>query len=179
VIIPEDEWIRMDNGLEGLEGGGATSDWERMLVSSGSLPSKLLVEVVDPVVTVVLVMKGSASEGPEGWCCRMERRAARVAASALLRRDVKSMVMLAGGLVPVGVVCMLLGRGEPVPVRAMVFVELGRRPGPGGGIVGVMLGWGAPVLVRAVLCCWGAGFMVGMVWEGRREGWEGQQGDDS
>ncbi len=132
MIFPEDEWIRMDNGLEGLEGGSATSDWGRMLVSSGSLLSKLLIKVVDLVVTVVLVVKGSASEGPEGRCCRMERRAARVAASVLLRRDVKSMVRLAVGLLLVGVVCMLLGRGKPVPVRAMVFVELGRKPGPGG-----------------------------------------------
>ncbi len=53
--------------MEGLEGHGATSNWERMLVSSGSLLSKLLVKVVDPVVTVVLVVKGLASEGPEGW----------------------------------------------------------------------------------------------------------------
>ncbi len=80
---------------------------------------------------------------------------------------------------PVGMVCMLLGRRKPVPVRAMVFVELARRPGPGEGIVGVILGWGAPVLVGVVLCCWGGGFMVGMVWEGRMEGWEGQQGDGS
>ncbi len=115
--------------------------------------SKLLVKVVDPVVLVVLVVKGSVLEGPEGWCCRMERRAARVAALILLRRDVKSMVKLAGDSVPVGVVCMLLGRAKPVPARGMVFVELGRRPGSGGGIVGVMLGWGAPVLVRVVLCC--------------------------
>ncbi len=91
----------------------------------------------------------------------------------------KSAVRLAGGSVPVGVVCMLLGRGKPVSVRAMVFVELGRKPGPGGGVVGVLLGWGAPVLVRVVLCCWGGGFMVGMVWERRREGGEGQQSDDS
>ncbi len=147
-----------------MEGGGATSDWERMLVSSGSLSFKFLVKVVDPVVTAVLVVKGSASEGPEGQCCKMERREAHVAASVLLRRDVKSVVRLAGGLVPVGVVCMLLGRGKSVPVRAMVFVELGRKPGPGGGVVGVLLGWGAPVLVRVVLCCWGGGFLVGMVW---------------
>ncbi len=163
MIIPEDNWIQMDDGLEGLEGCGATSDWERMLVSSGSLSSKLLVKVVDPVVTVVLVVKGSASEGPEGRCYRIERRAARVAALVLLRRDVKSMVRLAGGSMPVGVVCMLLGRGKPVPVRAMVFVELGRKPGPGGGVVGVLLDWGAPVLVRVMLCCWGGGIMVGMV----------------
>ncbi len=69
---------------------GATSDWERMLVSSGSSPSKLLVKVVDLVVTVVLVVKGSVLEGPEGWCCRMEKRAAHVAALILLRRDMKS-----------------------------------------------------------------------------------------
>jgi hypothetical protein len=53
--------------------------------------------------------------------------------NVLLRRDVKSVVRLAGGSLPVGVVCMLLGRGKPVPVRAMVFLELGRKPGPGGG----------------------------------------------
>ncbi len=64
-------------------------------------------------------------------------------------------------------------------VRAMVFVELGRKPGPGGGVVGVLLGWGAPVLVRAVLCCWGGGFMMGMVCEGRREGGEVEQSGDS
>jgi hypothetical protein len=58
------------------------------LVSSGSLLSKLLVKVVDPVVTVVFVVKGSVPEGPEGLCCRMERRATRVAVSVLLRRDV-------------------------------------------------------------------------------------------
>ncbi len=141
--------------------------------------SKLLVEVMDLVVMVVLVVKGSALEGPEGQCCRMERRAAGVAASVLLRRDMKSVVRLAGGSVPVGVVCMLLGRGKPVPVRAMVFVKLGRRPGPGGGVLGVLLGWGAPVLVRVLLCCWGGGFMVGMVREGRKEGGAGQQGDGS
>ncbi len=69
--IPEDEWIQMDDGLEGLEGGGATSDWERMLVSSGSLLSKLLVEVVDLVVTVVLVVRGQCQRGQRdgavGW----------------------------------------------------------------------------------------------------------------
>ncbi len=108
VIIPEDEWIRMDDGLEGLEGGGATFNWERMLVSSGSLLSKFLVKVVYLVVTVVLVVKGSALEGPEGQCCRMERRAARVAALVLLRRDMKSVVRLEGGSLPVGVVCMLV-----------------------------------------------------------------------
>ncbi len=140
MIIPEDDWIWMDNGLEGFEGHGATSDWGRMSVSSGSLLSKLLVKVVNLVVMVVLVVKGSASEGPEGRCCRMERRAACVAVLVLLRRDLKSVVRLAGGLVLVGVVCMLLGRGKPVPARAMVFVELGRKPGPGGSIVGVLLG---------------------------------------
>jgi hypothetical protein len=82
---------------------------------------------------------------------------------------------------------MVLGRGEPVPVRAMVILVLGRKPvpvsamvflvlgrrvlrrvlGPGGGLVGVLLDWGAPVLVRDTVFSWGGGFMVGMVWEGR------------
>ena len=66
-MMPEDDRICVNNGLEGLEGRGAISIWERMLVSSGSLSSKLLVKVVDPVVTVVLVVKGSAFEEPKGW----------------------------------------------------------------------------------------------------------------
>ncbi len=66
-MMLEDDWIHVDNGLEGVEGCGATSDWEKMLVSSGFLLSKLLVKVVDLVVMVVLVVKGLASEGPEGW----------------------------------------------------------------------------------------------------------------
>ncbi len=97
---------------------------------------------------------------------------------------------------PVGVMCMVLDRGKPVPVGAMVFVVLGRRVlwpgqgivvvmvfrsgvlGPGVGVVGVVLGWGAPVLVRVGMLSWGGGFMVGMVWEGRREDGEEQQSSD-
>ena len=56
----------MDDGLQGLEGRGATSDWERMLVSLGSSSSKLLVEVVDPVMMMVLVVKELALVGPKG-----------------------------------------------------------------------------------------------------------------
>jgi hypothetical protein len=41
---------------DGLEGRGATSDWERMKLSSGSSSSMLLVEVVDPVVMVLFVL---------------------------------------------------------------------------------------------------------------------------
>ena len=39
----------MDERMEGFEGRGVTFDWEGMKVSSGSLPSKLFVEVVELV----------------------------------------------------------------------------------------------------------------------------------
>ncbi len=42
VMMPEDDWICLDEGMKGL-GCGVTSDWERMKVSSGSSSSKLLV----------------------------------------------------------------------------------------------------------------------------------------
>ncbi len=66
-MMPEDDWIRVDDRLEGLKSHGTMSNWERMMVSSGSLLSKLLVKVVNPVVRVVLVVKGLAAAGPEGW----------------------------------------------------------------------------------------------------------------
>jgi hypothetical protein len=55
-MMPEDDWMCLDGVIDGLEGRGATSDWERMKLSSGSLPSMLLVEVVEPVVMVLLVL---------------------------------------------------------------------------------------------------------------------------
>ena len=53
---PEDNWMCFDEVIDGLEGRGATSDWERMKLSSGSSPSMLLMEVVEPVVMVLLVL---------------------------------------------------------------------------------------------------------------------------
>ncbi len=55
-MMPEDDWMCLGKVIDGLEGCGATSDWERMKLSSGSLPSMLLVEVVEPVVMVLLVL---------------------------------------------------------------------------------------------------------------------------
>jgi hypothetical protein len=54
-MMPEDDWMCLDEVIDGLEGRGATSDWKRKL-SSGSSPSMLLVEVVDPVVMVLFVL---------------------------------------------------------------------------------------------------------------------------
>ena len=55
-MMPEDDWMCLDEVIDGLEGRGATSDWERMKLSLGSLSSMLSVEVVEPVVMVC-------------WCC--------------------------------------------------------------------------------------------------------------
>ena len=55
-MMPKDDCMCLDEVIDGLEGRGATSDWERMKLSSGSLPSMLLVEVVEPVVMVLLVL---------------------------------------------------------------------------------------------------------------------------
>ena len=55
-MMPEDDWMCLDEVIDGLEGRGATSDWERMKLSLGSSPSMLLVEVVEPVVMVLLVL---------------------------------------------------------------------------------------------------------------------------
>ncbi len=49
--MPEDDWICLDKGMEVLEGCGVMSDCERIKLSSGS-SSGLLLEVVEPVVTV-------------------------------------------------------------------------------------------------------------------------------
>ena len=54
--MPADDWMCLDEVIDWLEGRGATSDWERMKLSSGSSPSMLLMEVVDPVVMVLLVL---------------------------------------------------------------------------------------------------------------------------
>ena len=56
VMMPEDDWMCLDEVIDGLEGCGATSDWERMKLSLGSSPSMLLVEVVDPVVMTLFVL---------------------------------------------------------------------------------------------------------------------------
>ena len=55
-MMPEDDWMCLDEVIDGLEGHGATSDWEWMKLSLGSLSSMLLVEVVEPVVMVLLVL---------------------------------------------------------------------------------------------------------------------------
>ncbi len=55
-MIPEDDWMCLDEVIDGLEGRGATSDWDRMKLSSGSSPSMLLMDVVEPVVIVLLVL---------------------------------------------------------------------------------------------------------------------------
>ena len=55
-MMPEDDWMCLGEVIDGLEGRGATSNWERMKLSSGSSPSMLLVEVVDPVVMVLFVL---------------------------------------------------------------------------------------------------------------------------
>ena len=56
VMIPEDDWMCLDEVIDGLEGRGTTSDWDRMKLSSGSSPSMLLMDVVEPVVIVLLVL---------------------------------------------------------------------------------------------------------------------------
>ncbi len=55
-MMTEDDWMCLDKVIDGLEGCGATLDWERMKLSSGSSPSMLLVEVVELVVMVLLVL---------------------------------------------------------------------------------------------------------------------------
>ena len=55
-MIPEDDWMCLDEVIDVLEGRGATSDWDRMKLSSGSSPSMLLMDVVEPVVIVLLVL---------------------------------------------------------------------------------------------------------------------------
>ena len=55
-MMPEDDWMCLDEVIDGLEGCGATSDWERMKLSLGSSPSMLLVKVVDPVVMTLFVL---------------------------------------------------------------------------------------------------------------------------
>ncbi len=55
-MMPEDDLMCLDEVIDGLEGRRAMSDWERMKLSSGLLPSMLLVEVVEPVVMVLLVL---------------------------------------------------------------------------------------------------------------------------
>ena len=55
-MMPEDDWMCLDKVIDGLEGCGATLDWERMKLSSGLLLSMLLVEVVEPVVMVLMVL---------------------------------------------------------------------------------------------------------------------------
>ena len=55
-MMPEDDWMCLDEVIDGLEGHGATSDWEWMKLSLGSSSSMLLVEVVEPVVMVLLVL---------------------------------------------------------------------------------------------------------------------------
>ncbi len=55
-MIPEDDWMCLDEVIDGLKGRGAMPDWERMKLSLGSSPSMLLVEVVEPVVMVLLVL---------------------------------------------------------------------------------------------------------------------------
>ena len=55
-MMPEDDWMCLDKVIDRLEGRGATSDWERMRLSSGSSLSMLLVDVVEPVVMVLLVL---------------------------------------------------------------------------------------------------------------------------
>ena len=55
-MMPEDDWMCLDEVIDGLEGRGATSDWDRMKLSSGSSPSMLLMDVVEPVVIVLLVL---------------------------------------------------------------------------------------------------------------------------
>ena len=55
-MMPEDDWMCLDEVIDGLEGRGTTSDWDRMKLSSGSSPSMLLMDVVEPVVIVLLVL---------------------------------------------------------------------------------------------------------------------------
>ena len=55
-MMPEDDWMCLEEVNDGLEGRGVMSDWERMKLSSVSSPSMLLVEVVDPVVMVLFVL---------------------------------------------------------------------------------------------------------------------------
>ncbi len=55
-MMSVDDWMCLDKVIDGLEGRGATSDWERMKLSLGSSLSMLLVEVVELVVMVLLML---------------------------------------------------------------------------------------------------------------------------